>query len=472
MKILFVYPEIGTRSYLEPHLGLCTIAAVLRARGHQSLLLRPMRFSPKKFIREVDFHRPDMVAFSSTTHQYPYVQRYLDLLKGNRHIPTIIGGVHATMASEEVIAEPNVDMVCRGEGEMPMLRVAEAMAAGEDTSRIKSIWAKTREGEIIRNEIGPLVEDLDELPFPDREFFGIEAILRKNGYKMAVLAGRGCPYSCSYCSNRAYGELYGKNSHYVRKRSVGNVIEELRMLKGRYHIKIVAFQDEVFVLDRQWLREFSERYRREIALGFQCLARPEQIDNETVSLLKDAGCLSVSLGVETGNEDMRQRILNRMTSNEQILNAFRLLKESGIDRLSFNMIGIPGETAATIEESIAFARRLDPDWIGLTLYHPYPGTPLAEHCYEKGYVIKEEFNPSYGADESMLALPSISAKELTQGYRKFENYAFALYVKNKYPLLYPLYVAIRPILKSPLRRRLIELSYRLIHERGLFRKSY
>lgn len=472
MKIVFVYPEIGTRCYHEPHLGLCIMAALLREKGHQAVLFRPLRYAEKTFLRFIEEHRPGLVAFSSTTHQYPYVRMYLRILKEHYRVPTVIGGIHATMASEEVIAEPHVDIVCRGEGEMPLIALARAMSTGEDFSRIEGLWTKAASGEVIKNDVAPLIQDLDALPLPDRDFFQMESLLRVNGRKMAVLAGRGCPFSCSYCSNAAYLRLYQGKGRYVRKRTVGSVIEELGMLKKRYTVKVFNFQDEVFVLDKAWLKEFAESYRRDIAVGFQCLARPEQIDRETAGLLKEAGCLSVSLGIETGNEELRRGVLNRMTTNAQIVEAFALLKEAGIDRFSFNMLGVPGETVETMEESLAFARRLEPDWLGVQLYHPYPGTRLGEICKEKGLVKTKRFNPTYGSDESMLELSSISSRNLTEGYRRFEDYANALYIRHKYPVLYPFFWLVKPLLRTRLRGWMIELGYRMIHDRGLFRRRY
>jgi radical SAM superfamily enzyme YgiQ (UPF0313 family) len=396
---------------------------------------------------------------------------YLRLLKEHHAVPTLVGGVHATMASEAVIGNPHVDIVCRGEGEIPMLRLVEAMSAGSDISRIESMWVKKGPGEIVRNEIAPLIQNLDDLPFPDREFFPMESILKENGYAMVVLAGRGCPFSCAYCSNSAYLKLYRGKGRYVRRRSVGNVIEELKMLRERYRIGMVGFQDEIFTMDKKWLKEFCEAYRRKIGIGFSCCARPENIDCETAAILKGGGCLSVSIGVETGDEVLRRTVLNRSTSNGEIVTAFRLLREAGIKRMSFNMIGVPGETLHTIEQSLSFARGLEPDWVGLTLYHPYPGTQLAELCERKGYVKKRAFNPSYGSEESMLTLPTISSRELTRGYRRFEDYAFGLYVRDKYPALYPLYLLVKPLLKTPMRKFLIELAYRVIHNRGVFRRD-
>ncbi len=177
MKILIVWPDIDSNARYEVPIGICLISAILKKAGHETLLFKPEVFSETTFLTKVDEFNPNLVGFSVTTHQYKYARDYATALKRYKNIPTVFGGFHPTLAPESVIVDPATDIVCRGEGEFAMLELIEAIEKQKDYRKIPNLWVKKQNGEIIKNQLRPLIENLDSLPFPDREFINQEKIL-------------------------------------------------------------------------------------------------------------------------------------------------------------------------------------------------------------------------------------------------------------------------------------------------------
>ena len=155
-----------------------------------------------------------------------------------------------------------------------------------------------------------------------------------------IITGRGCPYNCSFCFNKAYSELYAGGVR-TRQRSVSRVIEEIKSLRDAHGLKFVLFMDDTFIVNAKWLREFSAQYRAEVGIPWWCQVRADLVNEEKMGLLKDAGCVSVSFGIEAGDEYLRNVILNRKMSDEQILGAAQLIREHGIAFSTNNMLGLP-----------------------------------------------------------------------------------------------------------------------------------
>lgn len=474
MRILIVWPDVDSNARYELNLGICWIAAVLKQGGHKARLFHPRSFSAKSFLDEIKTHGPEVVAFSTTTNQYSYAIKYASLLKKHTNIPTVFGGFHPTLAPESVISSPYVDIVCRGEGEYPMLELVNTIEKGESFDNIPNLWVKKKDGTIVKNGIRPLNEDLDALPFPDREFFGQEEILDKNGGRFDVSIGRGCPFNCPYCCNSALREITRGKGTFLRFRSVDRVLKEIELSQKRYKIKEIHFQDDTFTCNKKWLSEFSKKFSEKLRIPFHISARVETIDSETVQLLKNAGCISITMGVETGNEELRKNILKRNMANKDFIRVFHMLKKAGIRTVALNMVGIPGETSATIKETIALNKLLDPNWMGVSIFNPYPLTALYDLCKEKDYLTTsslEGYAPSYlDEDGYVLNLPTISKDELIKGYREFQDFTASKYIRDKYPWLYPVHILTSPLLKTPLRKVLINLAMKTFFDSGKFKR--
>jgi len=309
-------------------------------------------------------------------------------------------------------------MICVGEGEMALLELVSKIEKGDDYTQVQNIWVK-KNGQITRNPVRPLLQDLDSLPYPNRSLLDKRYIYNEtNGTNF--ITGRGCPYLCTYCINANLQKLYRGKGKFIRFRKVWSVIDEIRQVKERYNIKKVTFSDDTFTLNKKRSIKFLRAYRQEIGLPFLCQTRVELVDKELLKELKKAGCVSLDMGIESGNDFLRKEIMNRKMSKDQIVMAFRLAREVGIKTASFNMIGVPFETCKTIRETIEVNRSAKPESILCTIFMPFEGTKLGNICKENGWIKNSPTElPEYYYD-SVLSLPTISRRELIS-YQRFFN---------------------------------------------------
>ena len=445
MRVLFVYPDVGgadqygTRKYYH---GVGYLSSTLKEAGHETALIY-LQSEPTRegFLSEVEAIAPDLVAFSSTTHQHRFAEACAGWLKAERpELPLLAGGIHPTLVPEEVMASGSFDLVCVGEGEHALLDLVHAMGGGKGTSRIPNLWARDPEGgEIVKNALRPMLTNLDMLPFPDRDLFGFADILASNGGVADMLAGRGCPYNCSYCCNHALKARYQGLGRYVRFRGVSNLLAEIGHLADRYPVKVLNFQDDTFSLNRHWVTEFCRAYRAEHAFPFWINTRVEHLDEDLIRELAQAGCQRVRIGIESGNEELRRTILKRSMANDDFRRAFRLLHEYGIETYTCNMIGIPGETPAMIQETIDLNRELAPTRFQFSVFYPYPMTELYDISVREGLVSERRDLAGYYGRESVLDLPTLSPEELAMGYDRFEELRRELYLKAHSPWRYRAY---------------------------------
>ena len=220
MKILFIY-----KCEFEEPLGIMYLSSFLKKHGHECYFL-DLKFE-KRFIEEVQKISPDIIGYSITTGKHKFYQKLNLELKKKLHFFSLFGGPHATFFPE-FIYKQGVDAVCRGEGEFPFLELADSFEKGKDITKIKNIWVKVN-GKVYKNEVRDLISDLDILPFSDRELLNKYAHYKKM-HRRFILTGRGCPYNCTFCFNHSYKKLYKNKGKIIRKRSIGNVIEELKLI--------------------------------------------------------------------------------------------------------------------------------------------------------------------------------------------------------------------------------------------------
>ena len=197
------------------------------------------------------------------------------------------------------------------------------------------------------------------------------------------MASRGCPYNCTYCFNAAYSDLYSGQKR-VRWRSVGNLIEEIRQVVTMSPTQFVYLQDDTFILNKKWLKEFADKYKREVGLPFHCHTRANLVNDEVVRLLSHAGCYSVHVAAEAGSERVRREVLNRHMSDEQIIGAVEKLKAANIRVMLQNMIGLPFTTLEDDLKTLELNIRCAPDYSWCSIFQPYPRTALGERCVKEG----------------------------------------------------------------------------------------
>jgi|YNPBryBLVA2012_1023415.scaffolds.fasta_scaffold02331_4 Fe-S oxidoreductase len=377
MRVLFVIKQID----YEP-LGLLYLSSTLRQAGHQVRLAVAAEEDPVAVARE---WQPGVVGYSVYTGSQTF---YRDLnLRIKAAVPGVVsvfGGPHPTYFPE-FIHEPGVDAVCLGEGEGALLDLVNAVEAGRPLSGIENWWFK-RDGEVERNPLRPLEPDLDRLPFPDRELiYSYDPFTRQSGIKHFITS-RGCPYNCTYCFNHALAALYRGKGRRLRQMSVDRVIEEVKGVQERYPLQFVVFLDDLFIVSTGWLRELAARFPREIGLPFFCNVRANLVNEDKIALLRQAGCVSVGMGLETGNARLRNELLDRNLSDEQIVGAARLIRQAGIQLITTNMLGLPGGTLENDFETLALNHACRPAYANAFLYQPYPRTELGEYARQHGYV--------------------------------------------------------------------------------------
>jgi len=434
LRILFIYPDIGQERYGFQQ-GIAYISSLLKANDHQTSLLYVSKdISKSKLINEIRRFRPDLVGLTSTTHHYPYVEKYAKYIKEEFETPIICGGVHATLCPDEVLSCRSIDMVCVGEGEYPMLELANQLEREKSIDNIQNLWIK-KHSNIIKNPVRPLISNLDELPFPDRELFHYEELLKKWRHEAEFIAGRGCPYNCTYCCNHALQKMYIGKGKYVRIRSVENVLAEIANVTEKYDVKKIFFHDDTFTLFHPWIREFCEKYPKEFDLPFGCNVRVETVNKEILYDLRKAGCEVIHIGLESGNEWLRQTVLKRHMTNQQIIEVFKTAHEIGLRTLSFNMIGIPFETPKMVKETIELNKVVQPAIVQFSVFYPYPSTELWEVCKKNNLLTLDHVN-SYFENKSTLNLPTISREQVTQFHRMFLDFALERYMKVFHSTIY------------------------------------
>lgn len=407
MRVLFVYPN-STKSRETP-LGIAYLAGTLKEHDYKTGLL-DLTWDPSldSIVRTMKGY--DLLAISCGTLEYEIAVNIARIWKQHYGLPVVMGGPHPTVAPEEVIKDANVDAVGIGECEEAFLEfVAKYEVYDMIPTNVKNFWVK-RDNHVYQNPLRPLAQNLDALPFPDRSIFDKRHI--ENHYPGAsFLTARGCPFRCSMCINFYLQELFKGLGKYTRYRSVDNLIEEIKMVLASYDIKCILFSDDTFTLNHKRLYEFLDRYEREIAMPFVIMGRCNTVTKRLLMKLRKAGCIQVAYGVESGNDFIRNKVLKRHMTSQQIVNAFKWTRQAGITAVSFNMIGIPYEDRDKIFDTVRLNREINPALVQTTLMYPFPKTEICDLASRRGLINNTEQLTDYYAD-TIIRLPSITNKEL------------------------------------------------------------
>ena len=398
MNVLFVVHDCLTMP-----LGVGYLAAVAKQAGHRVRLGVLLHDDIVSLARAF---RADIVGFTATT---GFHLKYLDLARAlkrsNPHLLVIMGGPHPTFFPEVLEENDVLDAICRGEGEEAFVEFLGALEQGTDHTHIANFWVRARNGAIVQNDLRPWIKNLDNLPFPDRSLYEPygNVMMFKTPF---VMAGRGCPYRCSYCFNHAYNKLYGFETRVLRRRSVDHVISELLDLKRSYPVELVVFQDDIFILDHDWILEFSQKYRDHVGLPFHCHFRANLVTQMVVEALADAGCISIKMAIESADDHIRNDVLKRGMSTEQILRAAALVREAGIVLVTQNILGNPGETILQALKTLDLNIRCKPSYAFATLLQPYPRTEIGEFVRERNLLESETAELSHESffDRSILKI--------------------------------------------------------------------
>jgi len=424
MKVLFVYTNVNVRSAgvhgeVAMQLGVSSISALLKSHSHVCELLLITR---PNFADEVDAKieqfRPDVVAYTSVATQFPHVAAIAaQVRQAHPDIYQICGGPHATLAPQAALRQADLDAVGVGEGEYPMLELLEALSRGRRPTRIANLCFRGPNGEIEANAPRPFNEDLDALPFVDRELYAPYVDLGR--YEHCIITTRGCPFSCSYCCNHAFKKL--ATGRYVRSRSVGNVMAEIDQLRSKYpDMEYLHVEDEAAGLNRAMWDELLAELKR-TGLSFGVNYRIGVTGLEFLDRLRDANFVRINVGIESGNEWIRANVLNRKYTNEQILATFSRARALGMETKAYNLIGLPHETPERFEDTLRINQAARPDHPRLYIFYPYPGTALDTMCDELGLKQRRGAGPIRERDESILCLPGFSREQIMDYYNSWRR---------------------------------------------------
>ncbi|MBL7196693.1 MAG: B12-binding domain-containing radical SAM protein [Candidatus Omnitrophica bacterium] len=418
MNVLLVNTKIKNAS-----LGVMYISSTLKKNNHFTIACDASYTDIRKTLGQ---HKVKVVGFSCfSTHYNKILGLAHEIKQEFPHILILFGGPHPTVVPE-IIQESSIDGVCIGEGEYAFVELIDKLDTGGSINQVKNWWIKEN-GRIYKNPIRDLIHELDKLPFPDRKLY-----YRKPACQ-SIIISRGCLYSCSYCIQPFLNKLYrGKGENY-RMRSLENVMEELEMIKLEINTEIIIFHDDVFpIRDIQWLEKFSSAYKKKIDIPFFVKLRPNEVKQGNIKLLKQAGCHIIGMGIESGDEYVRNKIMKRNMENECILKAAEVINNHRIKWVAYNIIGIPGVDIEKDIKTLKLNKKCKPSLVAVSFFQPFPGTALETRAREFNLFV--DYNDRSGSKNedsfnyNILRYPG-NQKRLLQNFQ----YLFLLSLKLKIP---------------------------------------
>ncbi len=402
MKIVLVSPpnihfqDQGEVNLVEP-LGIAYIGAVLENDGHEIRILDAdtLRYSVEESVEYIVNEEPEIVGYSCLSPLAPIALRIAAGVKKHIDTVSVFGGVHPT-TFPQMAENDYVDFLIVGEGEFAFSQLATAIAMKKDWTNIPGLYFK-KDGDI--NNTGPAerIMDLDSLPFPARHLLPMGEyrysfpILPKEGTVYAsIQASRGCPYKCIFCSSPAQWESL------VRFRSPDSIVAELQHLKNDYGVNTFYIRDEVFTLNKKKVfRLCEEMVEADLGMSWFCYARADHVTKELIEAMREAGCILVKVGVESGDDKILERIKKGETRND-MREAFKILNSiPGLYTHASFMIGHPWDTQESVRNTIEFAKELNADTTVFPISTPFPGTELWNIAKKENLLLTEDFQ-QYG----------------------------------------------------------------------------
>jgi len=364
-----------------PPLGLAYIASVLRNASYQVNLLdnQILGFPSNSLKNEIKRIAPDVVLLSSMTPSWQGIIKLSRLIKDiSPHIITGVGGPHLSAYPIESLSQESFDFGVYGEGENTILEVIKTIQEGKTLDGIKGCIFR-KNGEVIVNAPRKEIDDLDSIPFPSIELLPYKKYiaLSVNSPFFTIVTSRGCPYNCKFCFQGYLGRY--------RARSPENIVNEIEMLVNEYGIQEIITFDETFAVEEQRALRICELIQKKgIKLKWDIRTRVDLLNEKVLSSLKSAGCSRIHLGIESGN----QEILDKMKKNisiPKVLEKVKLAKKIGFEVRGYFMLSYPGETYKTICKTIEFAKSLPLDWASFTITIGLPETEIYREALRSGY---------------------------------------------------------------------------------------
>ncbi len=384
-RVLLISPKIKDEPPFYPPYGLLWIAANLLKNNFRAFIY-DRNVDSEDLNQVLKKTKPDIVGISCLTGEV-----LLDVLtvlktikKLDPRIKTVLGGIHVSFFPEISLREETVDFIVRGEGEEAMVELLEKLDYPRKYRRIKGLGYKDEKGGLILNPKREFVKDLNSLPDPAWHLIQVEKYLHRTFFAKRTITlntSRGCPNRCAFCYNQSY------NQRKYRSLSADRVIKQVEGLIKNYKVDGIQFYEDEFDVDPKRVESFcQEIIKRKIKIGWHIGSRVNYATRERFELLKKAGCEEIEFGVESGSPRLLD-FLHKDITVEQIKEAFRLAKETGIKADALFMIGLPTETEGELKQTLSLIESLPAFNVISNIYKPYPGTELFEFCVRK-YKIK------------------------------------------------------------------------------------
>jgi anaerobic magnesium-protoporphyrin IX monomethyl ester cyclase len=400
---------------LFPPLGLAYMAAVLEKNNFEvSIFDCPVcEIDHDKLKDSLAALQPDIVGVGSMT---PTIESALKSARVAKevlpHAKVLMGGPHATFTDQQILTdEPAVDVVVRGEGEETLLELAQQAPSMPRLDEVKGITYR-KDGHIVQTPTRPFIQDLDALPLPAYHYIPVDKYRILGRKLLPVMSSRGCPFQCSFC---VASQMFGAG---FRGRNPKLVLDELEWLRDEYGAEGISFQDDTLTFNRKRILDICDGIiERNIQLPWGCGTRADTVTKEILAKMQKAHCNEVCFGVESGCQRMRDKLKKRVTT-EQCESAIKWAKDAGIFVTVSVILGYPGETKETLQETLDFVRKVEPDDVWLCHATPYPGTELRALVESNGWKMSQDWK-LYNTMNPIFEDPELPAKEIAKMRKTF-----------------------------------------------------
>ncbi|MCX5702204.1 MAG: radical SAM protein [Candidatus Omnitrophica bacterium] len=385
MNILFIINNGINESLIIPD-----IIAYLKAKKHKVDLF--ITNEERNMFRNISVFNPQMIILPTPIYDKNWYFDFAKRIKQNFSSSILFWGASATFYPETVLKNAACDFICRGEGEYAIAELADRIEQKKSYKDVRNI-GYINNGNIILNPLRPLVNNLDELPLPDRSVYYKYPFLRNINMKRFLIS-RGCKQLCRHCWNNAISNVYNNPDDFYRRKSPQRIIEEIINVKEKYPLTSVHFSDDLFFhpdYQREFF-EFIELYKQKVNIRFTCNIRPDFITNEIAKSLRGSNCHAIAISVESGCPRLRNEILGKKINDGQIITAAKIIHKNNMKLMTFNIMAIHSEQLTDIYKTIEFNNSIRPEFSRIITLFPISNSDLYEYTKINNLLEDEPFN--------------------------------------------------------------------------------